>query len=63
MSTAKTAFLSLLIACWIAGLVSQFHSFGSTLLYLTLSLLIVAAVAFKRQYRTQYAKNRVPPRR
>lgn len=63
MSTAKTAFLSLLIACWIAGLVNQFHSLNSTLLYLVLSLLIVAAVATTRRYSLQYAKKRVPPRR
>ena len=62
MSTAKTALLSLLIACWLAGLINQFHSLSSTLIYLTLSLLIVAVVAAKRQYRMQYAKNR-PPRR
>jgi hypothetical protein len=63
MSTAKTALLSLLLACWLAGLVNQFHSLSSTLLYLVLSLLIVAVVAAKRQYSMQYAKNRIPPRR
>jgi uncharacterized membrane protein len=64
MSTSKTALLSILIACWIAGLVNQFHAWQSTLIYLILSLLIVMIVAAKRQYELQYAKNRIkPPRR
>lgn len=64
MSTSKTALLSILIACWIAGLVNQFHALGSTLLYLVLSLLLVAVVAARRQYQMQYAKNRISrPRR
>jgi hypothetical protein len=58
MSTSKTALLSILVACWIVGLVNQFHAWDSTLRYLILSLLIVAVVAAKRQYELQYAKNR-----
>jgi hypothetical protein len=58
MSTSKTALLSLLVACWIAGLLSQFHAWDSTLRYLILSMMIVAIVAAKRQYQMAYAKNR-----
>ena len=64
MSTSKTALLSILLACWIVGLVNQFHAWDSTLRYLILSLLIVAVIAVRRQYQMQYAKNRIsPPRR
>lgn len=63
MSTSKTALLSILVACWIAGLVNQFHAWDSTLRYLILSLLIVLIVAAKRQYELQYAKNRNSRRR
>jgi hypothetical protein len=58
MSNSKTALLSILVACWIVGLVNQFHAWDSTLRYLILSLLIVTVVAAKRQYELQYAKNR-----
>ena len=63
MSTSKTAFMSILVACWIAGLFNQFHAWHTTLLYLVLSMLIVAAVAAKRQYALQYARNRNSRRR
>lgn len=63
MSTSKTALLSILVACWIVGLVNQFHAWDSTLRYLILSLLIVAVVAARRQYQLQYAKNRNSRRR
>ena len=44
MSIAKTALFSLLIACWFVGLINQFHSLDSTLFYLLLSAMMVAAV-------------------
>ena len=34
MSMSKTALLSLLIACWIVGLLNQFHGWETTLRYL-----------------------------
>jgi hypothetical protein len=63
MSMSKTALLSLLVACWIVGLVNQFHAWDLTLRYLVLSLLLVAIVAAKRHYSLQYAKNRISRRR
>lgn len=63
MSLAKTALVSLLAACWIAGLVNQFHDWRSTLRYLVLSLLIVAVVSATRHYRLAFAKNRTSRRR
>jgi hypothetical protein len=59
MTTSKTALLSILVACWIVGLLNQFHAWDSTLRYLVLSLLIVAVVAAKGEYQRQYAKNRL----
>ena len=59
MSVCKTALLSILAACWIVGLLNQFHSWDTVLRYLVLSMLIVAIVAAKRQYSLQYAKNRI----
>ena len=58
MSISKTALLSLLVACWIVGLLNQFHDWSTTLSYLVLSLLLVAIVAAKRHYRMAYAKIR-----
>ncbi len=63
MTTTKTALLSILIACWIVGLLNQFHAWGSALRYLILSLLIVAGVALKGGYSRQVAKSRVSKRR
>lgn len=63
MTTSKTALLSLLIACWIVGLLNQFHAWDSVVRYLILSLLIVAAVALKDEYSRQFAKNRIRRRR
>jgi prolipoprotein diacylglyceryltransferase len=63
MSISKTALLSILVACWIFGLLTQFHDWSTTLSYLVLSLLIVAIVAARRQYQLAYAKNRSPRRR
>jgi hypothetical protein len=63
MSMSKTALLSILVACWIVGLVNQFHSWNATLFYLVLSMLIVAVVAAERHYRMAYAKNRTSRRR
>jgi hypothetical protein len=59
MTSSKTALLSILIACWIVGLLNQFHAWDSTARYLVLSLLIVAIVAAKGEYTRQYAKNRI----
>ncbi len=59
MTTTKTALLSILIACWIVGLLNQFHAWDSTVRYLILSLLIVAGVALKGEYARQYVKNRI----
>ena len=61
MSTFKTALLSLLIACWLAGLLSQFHNLSAALFYLLLSMLIVVGIAAKRRAQMRYAKN--PPSR
>jgi hypothetical protein len=58
MSMSKTALLSILVACWIVGLLNQFHDWSTTVAYLVLSLLLVAIVAAKRQYQMAYAKNR-----
>jgi hypothetical protein len=58
MSTSKTALLSILVACWFAGLFNQLHAWETTLVYLILSMLIVAVVAAKRQYQMAYARNR-----
>jgi len=63
MSISKTALLSILVACWIVGLLNQFHSWDTILRYLVLSMLIVAIMAAKRQYSMQYAKNRNSRRR
>ena len=63
MSLSKTALLSILVACWIVGLLHQFHDWGTTLGYLVLSSLIVALVAAGRQYKLAYAKNRTSRRR
>jgi hypothetical protein len=63
MSTPKTALLSLLVACWIVGLVNQFHAWQTTVSYLVLSMLIVAVVAARRQYRMAYVRGRRRPRR
>jgi hypothetical protein len=63
MSISKTAFLSILVACWIVGLLSQFHDWDTTLRYLVLSLLLVAIVAVRRHYQLAYAKNRTSRRR
>jgi hypothetical protein len=58
MSTSKTALLSILVACWLVGLFNQFHAWETTLVYLILSMLIVAVVAAKRQYQMAYARKR-----
>jgi hypothetical protein len=63
MSTSKSALLSILVACWIVGLINQFHAWDTTLLYLILSLVIVAGAVARRQYQMQYAKNRISRRR
>jgi len=59
MTTAKTALLSILIACWIAGLLNQLHAWDSILRYLILSLFIVAAVAAKGEYARQVSKDKL----
>ena len=58
MSMSKTALLSILVACWIVGLLNQFHDWSTTLSYLVLSLLLVAIVVARRGYQVAYAKNR-----
>jgi tellurite resistance protein TehA-like permease len=63
MSMSKTALLSILVACWIVGLLNQFHDWSTTLSYLVLSLLLVAVVAARRHYQLAYAKNRTSRRR
>ncbi len=59
MTTSKTALLSILIACWIVGLVNQFHAWDATLRYLILSLLLVAVIALRGEYTRQFAKNKI----
>ena len=61
MSMSKTALLSILVACWIVGLLNQFHDWSTTLSYLVLSLLIIAIVAASHQ--VAYAKSRASRRR
>ena len=39
MSTARTAVLSILVACWIVGLFNQFHAWNTTAAYLIISML------------------------
>ena len=63
MWMSKNALLSILVACWIVGLLNRFHSWDTTLHYLVLSMLIVAIMAAKRQYSLRYAKNRISRRR
>ncbi|MEX0752717.1 MAG: hypothetical protein WD073_07305 [Xanthobacteraceae bacterium] len=64
MTTLKTALLSILVSCWIVGLLNQFHAWDAALRYLILSLLIVAGtVALKGGYARQVAKSRVSKRR
>jgi hypothetical protein len=63
MSIARTAVLSILVACWIVGLFNQFHAWNTTAAYLIISMLIVAVVVAGRQYAPQYAKNRNSRRR
>ena len=63
MSMSKTALLSILVACWIAGLFNQFHAWETTAAYLVLSMLIVAVVAARRQYQLAYARDRNSRRR
>ncbi len=60
MSTPKTALLSILIACWIAGLLNQFQAWDSVVRYLILSVLLVAAAALKWEYARQFAKSKAP---
>jgi VIT1/CCC1 family predicted Fe2+/Mn2+ transporter len=62
MTTTKTALLSILIACWIVGLLNQFHAWDSVLRYLILSLLIAAVVGLKAEYSKQFAKSRISKR-
>jgi hypothetical protein len=59
MSTSKTALLSILIACWIVGLINQFQAWDSVLRYLILSALLVAAAALKWEYSRQVSKSKV----
>jgi len=63
MSIARTAVLSILVACWIVGLFNQFHAWNTTAAYLIISMLIVAVVVARRQYALQYAKSRNSRRR
>ncbi len=59
MSTSKTALLSILIACWIVGLLNQFQAWDSIMRYLILSILLVAGAALKWEYSRQFAKSKV----
>jgi hypothetical protein len=63
MSTSKTALLSILVACWLAGLLSQLPAWDLTLRYLIISLLIAAVAVARRQYQTAYARARKPRNR
>jgi hypothetical protein len=62
MSTSKTALLSILIACWIVGLLNQFEAWDSVLKYLILSVLLVTAAALRWEYSRQFSKNKVSSR-
>jgi cyanate permease len=61
MSLSKTALLSILVACWIVGLVNQLHDWSTTLAYLALSSLLVAIVTIRRR-QPAYARNRTKQR-
>ena len=61
MSLSKTALLSILVACWIVGLLSQFHDWSTTFAYLALSSLLVAIVMVGRR-QPAYARNRTQRR-
>jgi hypothetical protein len=63
MSTSKTALLSILIACWIVGLLNQFQAWESVLKYLILSILLVTVAALKWEYSRQLSKSKVRKRR
>jgi hypothetical protein len=63
MSTSKTALLSILIACWIVGLLNQFQAWDSVLKYLILSVLLVTVAALKWEYSRQVSKSKLPARR
>jgi hypothetical protein len=60
MSTSKTALLSVLIACWVVGLLNQFQAWDSVLRYLILSSLLVVVAALKWQYSRQVSKAKLP---
>jgi hypothetical protein len=63
MSISKTALLSILIACWIVGLLNQFQDWDTAVKYLLLSGLMVTAAALRWQYSRQLSKAKIPPRR
>jgi hypothetical protein len=62
MTTTKTALMSILIACWITGLLSQFPATDSILRYLILSVLLVTLAALKWEY-SRPKKSKVSKRR
>jgi hypothetical protein len=59
MTASKTALLSILIACWIVGLINQFQAWDSVLRYLILSALLVTGAALKWEYSRQVSKSKV----
>lgn len=60
MSISKTALLSILIACWIVGLLNQFQAWDSVVRYLILSVLLVTGAVLKWEYSRQFAKSKLP---
>jgi hypothetical protein len=63
MSISKTALLSVLIACWIVGLLNQFQDWDAALKYLLLSGLLVTGAALRWQYSREMSKAKIPRRR
>ncbi len=60
MSISKTALLSILIACWIVGLLNQFQAWDSVVRYLILSVLLVTGAVLKWEYSRQPSKSKLP---
>jgi hypothetical protein len=59
MTKTKTALLSILIACWITGLLSQFPEADSILRYLIISVLLVTLAVLKWDYSRETSKNKI----
>jgi len=52
MNTTKQALIAILSALWISGLWNELHSWEAATLYLLLTLLMIAVVAFARRFKS-----------